>query len=36
MKRNGWGNYQEWDAKVINSQFDSWLLISNNIIDGGN
>jgi glycosyltransferase involved in cell wall biosynthesis len=36
MKRNGWGNYQEWDAKVINSQFDSWLSISNNIIDGGN
>ena len=36
MIRNGWGNYQEWDANVINSQFDSWLSISNNIIDSGN
>ena len=36
MIRMGWGNYQEWDANVINSQFDSWLSISNNIIDSGN
>jgi glycosyltransferase involved in cell wall biosynthesis len=36
MKRNGWGNYQQWDANVINSQFNSWLLMSNNIIDNGN
>jgi glycosyltransferase involved in cell wall biosynthesis len=36
MKRNGWGNYQMWDANVINSQFDSWLSISKNIIDHGN
>jgi hypothetical protein len=32
----GWGNYQQWDADVINSQFDSWLSISTNIIDNGN
>lgn len=36
MIQNGWGNYQEWDADVINSQFDSWLSISTNIIDNGN
>ena len=36
MKRMGWGNYQEWGADVINSQFDSWLSISTNIIDNGN
>jgi glycosyltransferase involved in cell wall biosynthesis len=36
MKRNGWGNYQHWDANVINSQFDSWLIKSENIIDNGN
>ena len=36
MKRNGWGNYQQWDANVINSQFDNWLSISKNIIDNGN
>ena len=36
MIRMGWGNYQEWDANVINSQFDSWLSISTNIIDNGN
>lgn len=36
MKRKGWGNYQEWDANVINSQFNSWLAISKNIIDNGN
>ena len=35
MKKNGWGNYQEWDSFVINSQFDSWLSISKNIIDDG-
>jgi glycosyltransferase involved in cell wall biosynthesis len=32
----GWGNYQKWGADVINSQFDSWLSISTNIIDNGN
>ena len=36
MIRMGWGNYQQWDADVINSQFDSWLSISTNIIDNGN
>jgi glycosyltransferase involved in cell wall biosynthesis len=36
MIRNGWGNYQQWGADVINSQFDSWLSISKNIIDNGN
>ena len=36
MKRNGWGNYQQWNADVINSQFNSWLAISKNIIDSGN
>jgi glycosyltransferase involved in cell wall biosynthesis len=36
MKRKGWGNYQHWDANVINSQFDSWLSNSKNIIDNGN
>ena len=36
MKKNSWGNYQEWDANVINSQFDCWLSISYNIIDYGN
>lgn len=36
MKKNGWGNYQQWDANVINSQFNEWLLISKNIIDNGN
>ena len=36
MIRMGWGNYQQWDADIINSQFDSWLSISTNIIDNGN
>jgi len=36
MIRMGWGNYQQWGADVINSQFDSWLSISTNIIDNGN
>ena len=36
MIEMGWGNYQQWDADVINSQFDSWLSISTNIIDNGN
>jgi glycosyltransferase involved in cell wall biosynthesis len=36
MIRNGWGHYQLWGAIAINSQFDSWLSISNNIIDNGN
>ena len=36
MILNGWGNYQQWGADVINSQFDSWLSISTNIIDNGN
>lgn len=36
MIRNGWGNYQQWNADVINSQFNAWLAISENIIDNGN
>lgn len=35
MKKNGWGNYQEWGPDVINTQFNSWLSISKNIIDDG-
>jgi len=33
MKKMGWGNYQEWDANVLNKQFDDWLSISKNVID---
>lgn len=32
----GWNDYQKWGPDVLNSQFDSWLSISENIIDHGN
>lgn len=33
MINAGWGNYQQWDAAVLNNQFDTWLPMCSNIID---
>lgn len=33
MIKNGWGNYQSWDAVEINKQYDSWLPICKKVID---
>jgi len=33
MKSNGWGNYQQWTADVLNKQFDEWLVNCSEIIN---